>query len=304
MDYLELSLAVREGAVEAAADLLRRYAPAGVSIEPAAEATDEDGGCRIDPEAPVRLRAWLPADGESRAAVAALRPQLRAMGGIVRALRARVVHDSSWAETWKKYFRTLRIGRSIVIKPLWRTYGEREGDVVIEIDPGMAFGTGQHATTRLCLEAIEELMRPDARVLDVGCGSGILSTAAALLGAERVDALDIDPMAVRATAENAARNGVSAVVRVAKGSLGEEWPFEEGPSRGYELVLGNLSSRLIQAMAGQLIEALRTDGVLIASGIIDEQEAVCRAAIEQAGGRIVGVCQREVWLALVVRHAV
>jgi ribosomal protein L11 methyltransferase len=304
VDYLELSLAVRDETVEAAADLLRRYAPAGVSIEPAAEATDEDGGSRIDPEAPVRLRAWLPADAESRAAVAALRPELRALDGVVRALHARVVRDASWVDTWKKHFRVLHVGRAIVIKPSWRTYRARKDDVVIEIDPGMAFGTGQHATTQLCLEAIEELMTAGARVLDVGCGSGILSTAAALLGAERVDALDIDPMAVRATEENAARNGVESVVRVAKGSLGEAWPFAEAPRAAYEMVLGNLSSRLIQSLAGQLIEALRTDGLLIASGVIDEQEAVCRAALESAGGQIVGVCQREVWLALIVRRLV
>ncbi len=302
MDYLELSLAVRAGTVEAAADLLRRYAPAGVSIEPAAEATDEDGGSRIDPEAPVRLRAWLPAGAESRAAVAALRPQLRALTGVVRALHARVVRDASWTDTWRKHFRTLHIGRRIVIKPSWRTYRPRKSDVVIELDPGMAFGTGQHATTQLCLEAIEELLPPGARVLDVGCGSGILSTAAALLGAQCVDALDIDPMAVRATAENARRNEVQHVVRVAKGSLGDEWPFAEPPAEAYDLVLGNLSSRLIQSLASQLIEALRLDGVLIASGIIEEQEAVCRATLVSADGRIVGVCQREVWLALIVRR--
>lgn len=303
MDYLELSLAVRAETVAAAADLLRRCAPAGVSIEPTAEATDEDGGSHIDQDAPVRLRAWLPADAASRAAVEALRMELRALDGVMRGLRARAVRDASWAETWKKHFRTLHVGRSIVIKPSWRTYRARKDDVVIELDPGMAFGTGQHATTQLCLEAIEELMAPGARVLDVGCGSGILSTAAALLGAERVDALDIDPMAVRATEENTARNGVDGVVRVAKGSFGDEWPFAEVPTSAYDMVLGNLSSRLIQSLGGELIAALRADGVLIASGIIDEQGTICRAALESAGGRIAGVCQREVWLALIVRRS-
>ncbi len=303
MDYLELSLAVQAEAVEAAADLLRRHAPAGVSIEPQAEPIDEDGGARIDPEAPVRLRAWLPADAEGRAAVATLRRELRALDGIRRPLHARAVHDSSWAEIWKKHFRTMRIGRSIVIKPSWRTHRERKHDVLLELDPGMAFGTGQHATTQLCLEAIEELLPPDATVLDVGCGSGILSIAAARLGAQHIDALDIDPLAIRATGENAARNGVGDVVRVAKGSLGEDWPFAEPQSGAYDFVLGNLSSRLLQSMAGQLVEALGSGGVLIASGIIEEQEASCRAALESAGGRVAGVCRREGWVALVVRSA-
>ena len=302
MDYLELSLAVQAAAVDTAADMLRRHVPAGVSIEPLAEPIDEDGGARIDPEAPVRLRAWLPADAESRAAVAVLRKELRALDGIRRPLHARTVHDASWVETWKKHFRTMRIGRSIVIKPSWRTYSPRKNDVVLELDPGMAFGTGQHATTQLCLEAIEELLPPSAAVLDVGCGSGILATAAARLGAQRVDALDIDLMAIRATEENAARNGVSDLVRVAKGSMEDDWPFAEPQREAYDLVLGNLSSRLVQSMATALVEALRRGGVFVASGVIEEQEAACRVVLESAGGRISGVCRREGWVALVVQR--
>jgi ribosomal protein L11 methyltransferase len=304
VDYLELSLAVRPDAVEAAADTLRRYTPAGVSIEPTAEATDEDGGVRIDPDAPVRLRAWLPADAESRVAVTALRKELRGLGdGIVRPLRARTVKDTSWADMWKRYFRTLRIGHRIVIKPSWRLYRLRKNDVLIELDPGMAFGTGQHATTQLCLEAMEELLPDGARVLDVGCGSGILSIAAALLGASYVDALDIDPMAVRATGDNAARNGVGKVVRVANGTLGEGWPFGDPAGSRYDIVVANLSSRLVQSLAAELLAALAPGGVLIASGVIEEQEPACRRALESARGHVDDVRQREGWVAFVVRHA-
>jgi ribosomal protein L11 methyltransferase len=302
MDYLELSLAVRAEAVEAAADLLRRYAPSGVSIEPIAEATDEDGGARIDEESPVRLRAWLPASAEGRAAAAGLRPHVRALDGVVWALHARVVKDAAWADAWKKHFRTMRVGRTLVIKPSWRTHKRRKGDIVIELDPGMAFGTGQHATTQLCLEAIEELAQPGMRVLDAGCGSGILSIAVVLLGAARVDAVDIDSLAVRATAENAKRNGVSDAVRVGQGSLGEAWPFGETPE-GYALVLANINSRNVQAMAGDLVDALEMNGVLIASGIIDEQEDACRHAVESASGRVVAAGHRDGWVALVARRA-
>jgi ribosomal protein L11 methyltransferase len=301
VDYLELSLAVQPEAVDAAADLLRAYAPAGVSIEPIAEPIDEDGGARIDPESAVRLRAWLPPGPESRAAVATLRKQLRALEGIRRPLHARTVHDNAWVDAWKRYFRTMRVGRRIVIKPSWREYRAREGDIVLEVDPGMAFGTGQHATTQLCLEAIEELVAPGATMLDVGCGSGILSIAAARLGAERVDAIDIDAQAVRATQENSLRNGVSATLRVARGSLDAQWPFAEPPEGSYGVVAANLSSRLVQSMAAGLLGALRPDGVLIASGIIEEQEAVCRSAIEEAGGVIAGVQRREGWVALLAR---
>jgi ribosomal protein L11 methyltransferase len=303
VDYLELSLAVSSDAVDAAADLLREYAPAGVSIEPLAEPIDEDGAARIDPEASVRLRAWLPAGQESRAAVARLRAGVRSLDGVRRALHTRTVHDASWANAWKKHFRTLRIGRAVVIKPSWRTYRERPGDVLLELDPGMAFGTGQHATTQLCLEAIEEVLPPGADVLDVGCGSGILSIAAAKLGAAHVDALDIDPMAVRATEENAARNGVDDRVHVAKGSFGAGWPFPTASDAAYQCVLGNLSSRIVHALAADLVGALRQEGVLIASGMIEEQEESCRAVLQSAGGRIAGVCRRDGWLTLLVRRA-
>jgi ribosomal protein L11 methyltransferase len=157
---------------------------------------------------------------------------------------------------------------------------------VIELDPGAAFGTGQHETTRLCLEALEERLRPGATVLDLGCGSGVLSVAAALLGAARVDALDVDPAAVRATDENAARNGAGGVVRAAGGSLGEAWPFPGRAAGRYDLALANLSARLVQELARPLVEALRPGGVALASGFVGEQETACAAALEAAAARV------------------
>ncbi|MDZ4277891.1 MAG: 50S ribosomal protein L11 methyltransferase, partial [Dehalococcoidia bacterium] len=211
MDYLELSLSVRPDAVDAAADILRSYVPAGVSIEAPYEAIDEDGGVSLEAAAPVRLRAWLPAGcAGSQAAVTAVRRDLGALiDGVVRPLRTRTVRDASWADAWKRHFPVLRVGRRVVIRPSWRRYRPRGDDVVVELDPGQAFGTGQHPTTRMCLEALEERLQPGATVLDVGSGSGVLAIAAALLGAAQVDAVDIDPAAVRATEGNSGRNGVA-----------------------------------------------------------------------------------------------
>jgi len=301
-NYLELSLAVRPQAAEAAADVIRRHVPAGVSIEPPCTPLDEEGGVAFVDDAPVRLRAWLPADGAaSQAALRSLRRELRSLGdGIVRPLRARTVDDASWADAWKRHFRVLRVGRRLVIRPSWRRYRPRPGDVVIELDPGMAFGTGQHATTRLCLEALEERIVPNSTVLDVGCGSGILAIAAALLGAARVDAIDIDPAAVRATSENAARNGVDGLVRTAQGSLGEAWPFQEPAHGRYDLVLANLSARLVQELARLLLDALRPGGAAIVSGVIEEQEEACRNALAAAGGRVLDVRREDGWVLLVV----
>ena len=127
--------------------------------------------------------------------------------------------ESDWRESWKKHFGVQRIGRALVVKPSWTQYRLKGGEIVIEIDPGMAFGTGQHPTTAMCLRALEELVRPGMRVLDLGCGSGILAIAAAKLGAARVLALDIDPNAVRAARENAAANGVEPAIDVREGTL-------------------------------------------------------------------------------------
>ncbi len=302
MDYLELAVAVHPRAVEAAAELLRRHVPAGVSIEAPYEALDEEGTAAPVDGAPVQLRAWLLADGAaSRATVAALRRELRGLGdALIRPLRTRTVADTSWADAWKRYFPVLHVGRRLVLRPSWRRHRARPGEVVIELDPGLAFGTGQHPTTRLCLEALEERLSPGATVLDVGAGSGILSIAAALLGAASVDAVDIDPAAVRATEENAARNAVQRLVRVAQGSLGKTWPFPEAPAGRYDLVLANLSGRLIQELARPLVESLRPDGIALVSGVIEEQEAACREALVAAGGDIAESRAEEGWRLLVV----
>ncbi len=304
MDYLELTVAVRAEAVEAAAHLLRHRAPAGVSLEAPYHAIDKEGGVALDPNAPVRLRAWLPAGREASATIALLRRELRALGdSLVRPLRARTVSDASWADAWKRHFRTLRVGRAIVIRPSWRRYRKKRGDTVIELDPGMAFGTGQHATTQLCLEALEERIAQGAVVLDLGSGSGILGIAAALLGAKRVDAVDIDPAGVRATKENAERNGVGRIVRARRGSLGEAWPFGDAQTGRYELVLANLSSRLAQELAEPLVAALQPGGVALISGLIEAQEVACRRALRRSGGRVLESRGREGWRLLVVEPA-
>ena len=306
MQYLELSLAVLPRAVETAADLLRKHVPSGVSIEPSFEAIDEDGGVAFDSEAAVALRAWLAVDGvDSQSALSALRRDLRSLGDdLARPLRSRAVADADWAEAWKRHFPVLRVGRHLVVRPSWRRHRRRREDIVIDLDPGMAFGTGQHATTRLCLQALEERLTPGAAVLDVGTGSGILAVAAALLGATRVDALDIDPAAYQAATENAARNGVEAVVRVGRGSLGKAWPFPKEATAAYDLVLANLSSRLVQELAQPLVAALRPDGVAFVSGVIEEHQNVCCAALAAAGGTITEVRADEAWRLLVMEPGI
>jgi ribosomal protein L11 methyltransferase len=301
VDYLEVALSVRPEAVEAATDILRRHARGGVSIEPDFTALDEEQSFTIDDEAPVRLRAWLAAvDGPAELDV--IRRDLRALGdGIVEEPSARTVADESWSEAWKRFFPVLRVGKRIVVRPSWKKHRARKDDLVITLDPGMAFGTGQHETTRMCLAALEDGVEPKMRVLDVGCGSGILSIAAALLDAEGVDAIDIDVAAIDATCENAARNGVEAIVRAELGSLGGDWPFRHGARSGYEIIAANLSSRLVQELARNLLDALTPDGRALLSGFVAEQERECVEAVERAGGVIEDVVSDGEWRMIVVR---
>jgi ribosomal protein L11 methyltransferase len=175
-------------------------------------------------------------------------------------LQTSVVHEEDWADAWKEHFPVLRVGRRTVIKPTWREHESAPAEVVIELDPGMAFGTGLHPTTRLCLAQIEawgdEGLVEGARVLDVGCGSGILSLAAGHLRAREVLGLDTDPIAVEATLANARRNGLGGMIEARRGSL---------PSRGgggFDLVLANLIASVVVELAPLLATELRPGGRL------------------------------------------
>src|SRR5262249_6287614 len=152
-----------------------------------------------------------------------------------------------WENAWKRHFFVRHVGKRLVIVPSWRRYRPKAGDVVLDLDPGMAFGTGVHPTTRLCLHLLERYLTPDARVLDLGTGSGILAIAAAKLGAARVTAVDLDATAARVAAENVARNEVEDVVDVAEGELA-------GVDRAarFELILANINLRVIRAVVPTL----------------------------------------------------
>ena len=186
--------------------------------------------------------------------------------------------DSDWETAWKAHFGILKAGRRLVIKPSWLSY-EPEGDeVVIELDPGMAFGTGYHPTTSMCLEALEKHLTPGAAVLDLGTGSGILSIAAARLGAASVVALDVDPIAVSASRKNFKAGGLSQI-RPGRGTL----PHRLAPQEHFDLATANISAKTVQEMAGRLRDALRPGGTLIAAGIIQRQEDEVRTVVTEAG---------------------
>ena len=297
--WLELSVEADTEAVEAVSEILNRVAPGGVSVEPGFELVEEGLGARIDPNRPATIRAYVPARDAADGARAAARVaedlgHLQAFGlRHIGQLRTREVAEADWAESWKEHFHVLHLGRRIVVKPSWRRH-RREGDgVVIDLDPGMAFGTGLHPTTRLCLEAIESRAdrSPLGRTLDVGCGSGILSIAAVKLGATRVLGLDIDPIAIEATEANARHNRVGKRIRASEGSV----PTGEGP---FDTVLANLIAGILVELAPHLAGELVRGGTLIASGIFIDREAGVREAFDAAGLDVVNRWHESDWVAL------
>jgi ribosomal protein L11 methyltransferase len=308
--WLELAIDADPEAVEAVSEILARVAPGGVSVEQPFTTELEGLAARPIEGAPATLRAYLPALDRAAAeqAIAETRTRLGHLTAFglrpIGELRVGAVHEEDWAEAWKEHFPVMRLGRRIVIKPTWREYDAGPDDVVVALDPGMAFGTGLHPTTRLCLVGLEGWSEAglvaDASVLDVGCGSGILAVAAGLLGARELRGVDSDSIAVEATLQNAARNGLT--ISASLGSL----PVEGGP---FDLVLANLVASLLVALAPELAAALRPGegtpgrgGRLLASGIFVDREPEVVAAFEAAGLRIVGRDQETDWVALDVER--
>jgi ribosomal protein L11 methyltransferase len=299
--WLELSVVADIEAVEAVSEILGRGAPAGTSVEPAFELIDDGLGARVDPTRPAIVRAYLPATdraaADQRAAEAAeALGHLQAFGlRPIGELTTRIVREADWAEAWKAHFPVLRVGRRLVVRPTWRRHRRSADDVVLALDPGMAFGTGLHPTTRLCLAAVESLadrgVLADARVLDVGCGSGILAIAALKLGAREAIGVDTDPIAIEATTANAARNRLARTLHAQEGSL----PSGAGP---FEVVLANLIASLLVALAPLLRDELRPAGALVASGIFIDREPEVRVAFDAAGLEVVRRSDEGEWVAL------
>lgn len=299
--WLELSIEADLEAIETISEILGRVASGGTTVEPAYDLVDEGLGARVDPSRPATVRGYVPAR-DPAAAEAAANEVAEALGHLqafgLRAigdLRTRIVHEEDWAAAWKAYFPVLRIGRRIVIRPTWRRHRRGPDDVVIAMDPGMAFGTGLHPTTRLCLAAMEPLADDGrlagARVLDVGCGSGILAIAAVRLGAASALGVDTDPIAIEATTANARRNGLVRRVRARVGSL----PSGEPP---HDVVLANLIAGVLVPLAPALRAELAPGGTLVASGIFIDREAEVCAAFEAAGITVTGRAAEGEWVAL------
>jgi ribosomal protein L11 methyltransferase len=310
----ELSVTCDPEAVEAVCELFSRYVEGGVVIEEPYTLHD-DGQAHLPlAGAPVVVRAYVPADSAGEESRARIEEGLWYLGridlGKVGALATRQVADEDWANAWKDHYHVAHLGARTVIKPSWRSYEPQPGEVVVELDPGMAFGTGLHPTTKSCLVLLEQTLRPGDRVLDVGTGSGILALAAVKLGAAGVLALDVSEVAVTAARAKARANGVADRIDVRhatlEGAAGEPFlPLAPGVTvlgaevGEFDLVLANIIARVIAQLTPALMRAVRPEGTLIASGIIAERLQEAEEPLRAAGLSDIQRQQEGDWVTLV-----
>ncbi|MDA1330520.1 MAG: 50S ribosomal protein L11 methyltransferase [Chloroflexi bacterium] len=298
--WLRVTLEVEAELAEAVAEVLSRVISSGIAIESTEiEANAEDEGRAVGP---LRVSGYIPVDEELEAKRLKLERGLKALGLIqqVPMPEYSIIEDSNWMEAWKAHYRPLKVGAGLLVLPAWADV-ETGGRIPIRIDPGMAFGTGVHPTTQLSLALLEKEVRAGASVLDVGCGSGILSIAAAKLGAGKVVGVDIDAKAIENALHNAKLNEVD--IRLEAGSLDELRNGAFGIQQADVVVANILATILMRLLAEGLADLVVAGGRLILSGILDEQRAEMLAALEGAQLRMVEERQMGDWLGLLVDRA-
>lgn len=279
---------------------------AEITVECAPEAVDAVsyafmeagcGGVMLTGASPVSVQGSLPVSDELTARLESLQAHLArlpefGLPALRGGLTLRYAEDEDWANAWKQYFKPMKLGKRLVIKPSWEDYAPAENELVLELDPGMAFGTGGHPTTQLCLHALEDLVTPGMRVADIGTGSGILSLAAAKLGASKVYATDIDALPRRIARENVARNGLESIVQIL------EMEDFDAQAQECDLIVANIVANTIIELAPTIAPRLKPGGLFIASGIVEEHHDVVWDALRAVGMTAIETLREDIWVCL------
>lgn len=260
------------------------------------------GGTMIQGDAPVVVTCYLPVDDRVEDRLLRIKSAINdlpkfGLDSGSGEITVKYAEDEDWAEAWKQSFRTIRIGKRLVVKPTWEELAPEPGDVVLELDPGMAFGTGHHASTKLCLELLEKYMKRRMVVVDFGTGSGILAIAAAKLRASLVIAFDMDEAAVQVARKNVVQNGLEESIEV---------HMARGPgfiNLQADLVTANLIAEIIMAHNEDFARLLRTGGILIASGVVKDRSLEVEQSLRNVGFDIVETPTEDEWVAIVARKA-
>ncbi len=257
-----------------------------------------------------RVIAYVSDDASGRELLSAIRGSMAELSAIDEEdlfgrleIEIEGTKTEDWANEWKKYFHTMEIGDRLLVKPEWEEISDETNRIVFNINPGMSFGTGSHETTRLCLEALEKYVTPGCKMLDLGCGSGILSVVSLLLGADEAVAVDIDPNCVDTAYENADMNKVSRdKYHVISGNVVSDPDVREYISRSkYDVVAANIVADVIIGLAPSAREYMKDGGVFITSGIIDGRQDDVKAALEESGFSIESMDRRKDWWSIVCR---
>jgi ribosomal protein L11 methyltransferase len=294
--WVELSVEVHPEAVDAVAEVFHMHGTGGVSIDQPIQVDREGEQLPTFVGHPV-IKAYLPAGSDLATKEREIEEALWHLQAFdlspLGALQRRELDEEDWANGWKEHFHPLRVGR-IVIKPTWREWDSKPDELVVQLDPGMAFGTGLHPTTQLMLAGLQGRIRSGMRVLDLGTGSGILAIPAAMLGAE-VTGLDTSEVAVEVARENVAANGVTGRVSVARGSI------DAVAGQRFDLIFANIIASVLVELAPQLASALEPSAELLGSGIIEERADLVRNAFTEAGLEITEQQREGDWWLIVAR---
>ena len=304
MEYTEITVSTNTQGSEIVSDLFLRLGAVGTQILDRADLPDptkptanwelmDQSVIDAMPE-DVQVKAWIEEDKlptilpALQEEVSSLKSHVPSLGSLTLSLQG--VKEEDWSENWKQYYKPFRIGQHMVVKPTWEDFDLKEDDLLIEIDPGMAFGTGTHETTAMCVQLIEKYYASGS-LLDVGTGSGILAIATARLGAKDIYAVDIDPDAVRVARENVEHNGLENIIDVQQGDL------LQGLSRQFDFAVANILAPVICMLATPLKKHLAPGGKFVCSGIIKEAERDVFEALNAAGYIIDETCYKGDWVA-------
>ncbi len=307
MDWLKVCIAADPYAEEIVSEILLSSGAMGVNIEggpPAGELPGDYLDESLLLEQPFFVCAYFPCNGEEQGVLKLIGEKIKrvqVMGltiplGSLEITTERV-HEEDWAHAWKKYFHSEKISSYVVVKPSWTEYQPEDDEVVVELDPGMAFGTGTHETTKMCVGLLEEFMEPGMTVIDVGCGSGILSVVADKFGAGKVYAFDFDDVAINVARENAGKNDCKSVT-VQKSDLLAAFPDGEQA----DIIVANIVADVIIKLAPEAKKVIRHNGMLFCSGIIDERLPEVERALKDNGFRIINIYSDGEWRAISCKY--
>ncbi|UXR68640.1 MULTISPECIES: 50S ribosomal protein L11 methyltransferase [unclassified Staphylococcus] len=304
MNWIELSVTVNEDAEAIVSNVLQDFGSNGVAIEDSNEVNKEredrfgevfDLNPSDYPDTHMVIKGYYTEMQADNAFVERLKEKLSSIEEIdtnILQVSTKVIEESDWENEWKNYFHPFQASEKFFIVPSWETVSQDSDFLYIELDPGMAFGTGDHPTTSLCLKAIERVVKPHHSVIDVGTGSGILSIASHLIGAKSVKAIDLDEMAVKVAKDNFEKNGCASEIETATGNL------LTNETAQYDVVIANILPHIIELMIEDSYERLNPSGYFITSGIIEEKSESIQSQMKDVGYEIIDVQHDNGWVCI------